>query len=230
MKKIVDYTLMSLILTTVVFVTVLFAQNITRNNIWDNVPNINNKWGKIKSKAKSNGGLEALAEKEVDIDHPNEEWGWMQKDGIKYWAYARVSASWQWGTWGTYDVIAIADDDTKKLGNDWQVFLWAWERAKDASHWKEIQDNPDNFPTDDNGNAKPLDDYNADDVRSELRKCDADATIDRVVPGAVGGNANDNDNAKDAMAQPSGSCGSGGCDSGGNDDDDEYYKTTASID
>ncbi len=36
MKRIVDYTIMSLILTTVICVTVLFAQNITHNNIWDN--------------------------------------------------------------------------------------------------------------------------------------------------------------------------------------------------
>ena len=71
MKRIVDYMIMSLILTTVICVTVLFAQNITHNNVKDNVENINDKWGKIVSEASSNGGLAALVEKEVDIDHPN---------------------------------------------------------------------------------------------------------------------------------------------------------------
>lgn len=225
MKRIVDYTLMSLILITVICVTVLFAQEV-RNNIWDNVENIQDKWGKVKSKAEiKKSKLEALVEVEVDIDHPNEKHGWTQRDGIKYEAYARVSASWQWGTGGTYDVIAIADDDTEKLGNDWQIFVWAWERAKATSHWKEIQNNPDNFPRDANGNAKDLDDYTEDDVRSELRKCDADGDIERIVPVAGGGG---NANAKNAIAKTSGSCDSGGCDSGGCND--EYYKAKASID
>ncbi|RKU10514.1 hypothetical protein C6501_13580 [Candidatus Poribacteria bacterium] len=234
---------MLLILTTFICVTVLFAQNITHNNVKDNVANIKDKWGKIVSESSSNGGLEALVEVEVDIDHSNEEWGWLERDGIKYEAYARVSASWMWGTRGTYDIEAKADDDRDADGDDYSVWTWKWERAKDASLWDEIQNNPGNFPTDDDGNIIPLDDYTADDVRSELGKCDADGTIDRVVPGAGGGNAN----GGNANGDNSGGCDSGGCDSGGcdddppddpddpdvdddDDDDDEYYKTTATID
>ena len=115
MKRMVDYTLMSLILITVICVTVLFAQDIAHNNTWDNVKNIKAKWGKIKSKAESNGGLEVLVEKEVDIDHPNEQHGWLEKDGIRYYAYARASASWQWGTHGTYDIEAKAEETTNLL-------------------------------------------------------------------------------------------------------------------
>lgn len=225
MKRIVDYTLISLILITVICVTVLFAQEV-RNNVWDNVENIQAKWGKIKSKAEiKKSKLEVLVETEVDIDHPNEKRGWAEWDGIWHYAYARASAGWQWGTFGTYDIEAKADDDKDRDGDDYVIWTWKSERAKDFSSWRKIQGNPDNFPRDANGNAKDLDDYNADDVRSELRKCDADGEIDRIVPGAGGGG---NANPNNAMAQTSGGCDSGGCDSGGCNDG--YYKAKASID
>ena len=151
----------------ITFATVILAHN----NVDNNVQNINDKWGKVKSEDQNEvGGLLTKGYIEVDIDYPGES-RWMWKYGIDYEAYAKVKASFKWGTWGTYDIKCIVPNDIEPDADRYDVWVSTYERAK-------------HFDRKRGADANRLKAYTADDVRRHLRKCSSSSEISRFRPAA----------------------------------------------
>lgn len=162
---------------TGIFVSFLWAHN----NVEDNVENIQEKWGRIKSKDENvPGGLETRAYIDVDIDYPGESW-WNKKYGIEYEAYSKAKASFQWGTHGTYSVDSKASVDRTLDQSTWS--LWANESER-AKHFERKR----------GADANALAQYTAADVRRHLGSCSASASITRIRGQQQNLNASDSTN------------------------------------
>ena len=113
----------------------------------------------------NNGGLTTIARITVDIDYP-EERRWWGKDGIDYRAFAKATASFQWGTQGVYRIDCFANEDVEVDHNTYA--LWT-RKSEHAKHFVKKRDDE----------ADALNDFDEDDVRAHLAKCSAMASITR---------------------------------------------------
>ena len=120
--------------------------------------NVQEKWGRYTAKD-SDGPLKSEARITVDVDYPG-EYRWPL--GIKYNAYAKVTAGFAWSSEGNYYLTANANGTSRYANNTWN--MWAYRSISSDSSDTSDSDND-------------LQNMNANDVREELRKCSARGNI-----------------------------------------------------
>ena len=154
------------LLITLLSVTCLWAYN----NVIDNDPNINPKWGNRKSED-SNAHLRIKAVIDVDVDYPGEE-VYIKIYGIDYEAIAEAKASFGWGRSGYYSLSPAANTPYPLYeGRPWS---WSLNRKMKDDYFEEAL-----FPLD----LLPI---SIDEVRQELDTCSATATVDQYATNSSG--------------------------------------------